>query len=192
MKAFAKRCSPFVAITVALALAACGGYTAVDLGGTVTGLTTDGLVLANGSSTVTIPANATSYKFPNQIDAHSDYAISIASQPAQLTCAVSNPTGTATGVAITWANVVCTQNTYALGGTVTGLTGSGLVLTNGSSSTVAIDPGATSFVFPQRVADGTVYGVAVLTQPAGQTCTVSNGTAVMGSADVNSIQVNCI
>lgn len=191
MKAFAKRCSPFVAIAVALVLAACGGYTAVDLGGTVTGLTTNGLVLANGGGTVTIPANATSYKFPDQIGAHSDYAITIASQPAGLTCAVSNPTGTATGVAITWANVICTQNTYALGGTITGLTGTGLTLINGSSSTVAVDPGATSFVFPQRVADGAVYGVSVLAQPVGQHCDVSSGTDVIRSADVNSVQVNC-
>jgi hypothetical protein len=35
------------------------------LGGTVSGLNGTGLVLANGSDTVTVPANATSFTLPN-------------------------------------------------------------------------------------------------------------------------------
>jgi RNase P/RNase MRP subunit p29 len=171
-------------------LAACGGYTTVPLGGTVFGLTIDGLVLANGNDTVAVPANATSYRFPNQIDDHGTYAITIASQPAGLTCAVSSPSGTATGVAITWANVICAVNTHGIGGTVTGLTTDGLQLTNGSD-VVSVAANATSFGFAGRVAEGSVYGVAVLQQPTGQTCSVTKGTAVMGTTDVTDIQVTC-
>jgi hypothetical protein len=193
MKAFTNYSRLLAATILTLGLGACGGYTSVDLGGSVTGLTTDGLVLANGGSTVTVPANATSYRFPSQIDDHGSYNITIQSQPARLTCGVASSSGTATGVAVNWANVVCAQNTYALSGTVTGLTGSGLVLANGPSQ-AAIAAGATTFVFPNRVADGSVYSVVVLTQPTNpmQTCTVSNGTDTMGPADVTNIKVNCI
>lgn len=179
-----------LAAAVLAGLAACGGYSSISLGGTVTGLTTDGLVLANGSNTVAVPANATKYTFPQQIGNYAGYSVSIQTQPARLTCAVGNNVGTASGVDITYVNVVCSPNTYALGGTVSNLTTSGLRLTNGSD-TVDVAAGATSFTFPTKVADGAVYGVAVLQQPTGQTCTVSNGTAVMGAADVTSVQVSC-
>lgn len=36
------------------------------------------------------------------------------------------------------------------------------------------------------------YGVTVLTQPAGQTCTVTNGNGVMQDAPVVNIAVNCV
>ncbi|EGF33141.1 hypothetical protein IMCC9480_1082 [Oxalobacteraceae bacterium IMCC9480] len=182
------------ALLLSCALAACGGYTTVNLGGAVAGLTTDGLVLANGtSSTVSIPANATIYTFPNQIDVNASYAITVQTQPARLTCGVTNSIGSASGIAITTANVVCVPNKYLLGGTIANLSGAGLVLTNGSD-TVSPAAGAQSFTLPTTVADGTVYGVAVLTQPAGQTCSVvaGTGTAVMGAGAVTSVQVSCV
>jgi hypothetical protein len=47
-------------------------------------------------------------------------------------------------------------------------------------------------VFDQRVGDGSTYGVTVLSQPAGQTCTVTNGVGRMDTTDINSVQVNCV
>lgn len=190
MKSLSPAARLFAAFVLAVGLAACGGYTAISIGGSVTGLTTDGLVLANGTNTVTVPANATSYTFPQQIGNYAAYSVNIQSQPARLTCTVGNNVGTASGVDINWINVVCTPNTFNLGGTVSNLTTTGLRLTNGSD-TVNVAAGATSFTFPTKVADGAVYGVAVLNQPTGQTCTVANGTSVMGSADVTNIQVTC-
>jgi hypothetical protein len=181
----------FAALALAIELGGCGGTTTVNLGGTVTGLTTNGLVLANGGNTVAVPANAVSYTFPNQIDDQAVYTVTIQTQPKGLTCSLVNASGNANGIDITNVNVSCVQNTYNLGGTISGLTTAGLVLTNGSD-TVSPAASATTFAFPTKVADGAVYGVAVLAQSAGLTCTVRNGTAVMGSADVGSVQVNCM
>lgn len=178
------------AAVLLVALAACGGYTTVNLGGTVSGLVTSGLILANGGATVTVPANATSYVFPAQIDDHGKFSVTVQSQPARYTCFVSGGTGLATGIPITSANVICNVNTYSVGGSVSGLRSTGLTLVNGSDN-LLIDPAKTSFTFANYVADGTVYGVTVLTQPAGQICTVSNGTATMGAAAVTNIAVNC-
>ncbi|MEC5217558.1 RNase P/RNase MRP subunit p29 [Actimicrobium sp. GrIS 1.19] len=176
---------------MALALAACGGYTSVSIGGKVTDLTADGLVLANAGGTVAIPANATSYTFPNQIGSYASYAVTVQSQPTRQTCIVSNASGTATGIALSSVNVTCSANTFAIGGTVAGLTGAGLVLTNGSDQ-VAVTAGSTTFVFPTVVVDGNTYGVAVLAQPANQVCTVSNGAGTLNGAKVTAVQVNCI
>ena len=191
MKSVMSSFRPLVAMTVALGLSACGGYTTVPLGGKVTGLTSDGLVLANGNSTVAVPANATSYTFPDQIGDQSEYTVTVQKQPARLTCSLVNATSRATGIPIDWVNVSCVPNTYTLGGSITGLTVNGLELVNGSD-TVSVSAGSTSFVFPTPVADGAVYGVAVLSQPPGLTCSVVNGTAVMGSANVTNVQVNCM
>lgn len=50
-----------------------------------------------------------------------------------------------------------------------------------------------SFADPNKlVAYNQTYGVTVLTQPPGQTCTVTNGNGVMQDAAVVNITVNCV
>jgi RNase P/RNase MRP subunit p29 len=190
MGAWIAKARCIVLVSTVTGLSACGGYTSVDLGGTVTGLTTDGLVLANGNDTVAIPANATSYKFPNQIGTEASYSVTIASQPAHATCTLANASGNASGVAVNYVNVSCVPLTHVLGGTIAGLTTNGLVLVNGPDS-IAVPAGSTSFAFPNQVTEGSVYGVAVLSQPTGLTCQVANGTATMGTADVSNVRVTC-
>lgn len=79
---------------------------------------------------------------------------------------------------------------YTVGGTVSGLTGAGLVLQNNSTN---FTPVATSgsFSFSNTVGASTPYNVTVNTQPAGQTCTVSNGSGT-ASANMSNVAVNCI
>lgn len=190
MKTFGAQLRCAAAIAAVAALAACGGYSTVDLGGAISGLTVDGLVLANDGNTLAVPANSTTYTFPQQIDSRGEYEVTVQASPPHYTCVVIGGKGSATGIDVTTANVVCDINSYTVGGTVAGLSATGLVLTNGSD-TLTVAAGTTSFVMPARVAYGAVYGVAVLTQPTGQTCTVSNGTAVMGEANVTNIQVTC-
>jgi hypothetical protein len=79
--------------------------------------------------------------------------------------------------------------TYTVGGTLSGLSGGTLVLqNNGGSLSLTADGG---FAFGTGLASGATYGVTVLTQPSGQTCTVSGGSGTVGSADVTSVSVNC-
>ena len=70
---------------------------------------------------------------------------------------------------------------YTIGGTITGLRGAGLVLTNGSD-TVSPAPGATSFTFATPVASGMPYAVAVKTPPKGEVCDVRNDTGSVSGA----------
>ena len=80
---------------------------------------------------------------------------------------------------------------YTIGGTVSGLTGSGLVLQNNNGDDLAVPANASSYTFVTPIADGAAYGVSVLTQPTGETCTVQNsiGTA---TATVSNVAVNCV
>ncbi len=191
MKNAVKKTGYLFASLLTLTLLACGGYTTVNLGGAVSGLITSGLVISNAGQSLAVPINATTYVFPKQIDDHGTYAITIDAQPPRLTCMISGAAGTTTGIAINTANIYCSLNAYTVGGSITGLTSEGLSLTNGADNlTIA---GSTSlFTMPTPVSDGSVYGVAILSQPAGQTCTLKNGTSTMGSAAVTNIAITCI
>ena len=82
--------------------------------------------------------------------------------------------------------------TYTIGGSVTGLTGSGLVLqVNGGSDLEVSAPGA--FTFGIALGAGTAYSVTVKTEPSspGQTCTVTNGSGSVGNANVTDVTVAC-
>ncbi|MCH8476707.1 MAG: C25 family cysteine peptidase [Wenzhouxiangella sp.] len=82
-------------------------------------------------------------------------------------------------------------DTYAVGGTVSGLAGSGLVLQNNGADDLSVTAdGVFNFVTP--VADGASYAVSVLGQPAGQVCTVSNGTGTIAGAAVSDVGVSCV
>lgn len=179
-----------LALACSIGLAACGGYTGLTLGGSVSGLTNSGLVLANGSDTASVPANATSYAFPNQVDVGSNFHVTIKSQPQHMTCVIADITGTVGTTATSNINIACVQNSYTVGGTISGLTAEGSVLINGTDS-LTIAANATAFTMPSKVADGSVYGITVLTQPTGLNCTVANGTAYMGAAAVTNVQVTC-
>ena len=71
-----------------------------------------------------------------------------------------------------------------LGGTLSGLTGTGLVIQDGLGDSVAVPSGSTSFSFAAQIALGKAYSVSVLTQPGSppQICDVSNGSGISGAA----------
>jgi hypothetical protein len=161
-----------------------------NLGGSISGLSTTGLVVANGTDSLTVNANARSFVMPVKVAYDSHYAVTAQSQPTGLTCTVSGGSGTMPARAVTNVALVCADKSYPLGGSISGLTASGLVLANGTDTfTVGIN--ATSFTMPTDVAYGSPYAVTVQTQPAGLTCTVSNGTSTMPAGAVTGVSVTC-
>jgi hypothetical protein len=65
------------------------------LGGSVTGLTQDQLVLALGDMTVTIrPETGASFVFPGNVYDGANYGVTVLQQPTGLAGTVDNPTGT--------------------------------------------------------------------------------------------------
>jgi hypothetical protein len=161
------------------------------VGGTISGLTQSGLVLANGASTLTVAANATTFTMPTEVASGSSYDVTVQTQPSGETCSVANGSGTMGSANVTNVAVTCaTAQTYTVGGTISGLTQSGLVLANGAS-TLTVAANATTFTMPTAVASGSSYDVVVQTQPSGETCSVANGSGTMGSANVTKIAVTC-
>ena len=81
---------------------------------------------------------------------------------------------------------------YTVGGTITGLTGSGLVLQDNGGDDLALSM-SSSFTFTTMVADGAAYAVTVRTQPTNpaETCVVTNGSGTMGTSNVTNVAVSC-
>jgi uncharacterized repeat protein (TIGR03803 family) len=79
---------------------------------------------------------------------------------------------------------------YSIGGSITWLTQSGLVLTDNGGDALSVASGTSSFTFATQVPSGYSYTVAVSMQPAGQTCTVAGGSGTV-TATVTSIAISC-
>lgn len=183
-------------IAVVLAVAGCGGKASFTVGGSITGLTNPGLVLTNnGGDRITVPSGATSYSFPNSIEYGNEYTIVIEKHPAHQTCGAANGTSTLKGAAGYTETIsvplVCLVNKYKLSGTVSGLTAAGLVIANGNGTELPIAKDATAFAYPDEIASQTTYGLAVITQPTGLTCTITNGTGTMQDAPVTTVAIAC-
>lgn len=164
--------------------------TTYALGGSVTGLTTSGLVLANGSDVVTVASSATNFSFPSALASGSIYAVTVQTQPANATCAVSSASGTIGNSAVTSVSVACTPRAFVVSGSITGLGTSGLVLVNGTD-TVSLAAGATGFVLPTPVAQGASYTVTVQAQPSGEHCSLTNSTGTIAGANISNVAVTC-
>jgi hypothetical protein len=171
-----------------------GGTGPFTVGGTVIGLLGTGLVLNNNSAEdLPITGTGASIPFTFKTAVTGKYSVTVKTQPSTPTqsCSVSAGSGTAaaniTNIQITCGTVV------TVGGTVSGLTGTGLVLLdNGGDPLTVTGTGMVNFTFATPLSTGVQYAVTVGTQPSNpaQTCTVSNGSGTANSS-VNTVQVLC-
>jgi hypothetical protein len=162
--------------------------------GTVIGLTGSGLTLATpGQSNLAVASGATTFAFPTPMMSGTSYAVAVATQPAGQVCTVGGGSGMMGGGNVSNVVVNCSTSQFLVGGTVSGLAGTGLVLSMAGQTDLAVPAGATSFAFGTPMASGSAYSMTVKTQPTSpsQTCTVANGTGMMGSANVTNIAVTC-
>jgi len=176
-----------------LALAACGGSDSdppVTLSGTVSGLTTSGLALASNGVNLNIASGATTFTFGPILSDTVGYSVIVALQPSGQACTVANGSGTAGTANISNVVVTCSDRTFTVGGTISGLTAPGLILANGSD-TLSVPVGASAFTMPVGVAYGSSYAVKVTAQPAGLTCSVTGGTGTIATSAVTSVAVKC-
>jgi len=132
---------------------------------------------------------------------HRAFAISLLSVAvAMVGCSGSGGSGPGNGSAASVAAGDMTSSgggngrvsTYTVSATVTGLTGQGLVLQlNGGQDQSVLADG--SVTFPSGLMTGASYPVTVSTQPAmrREICGVTNGSGMIGQANVTDVAINC-
>lgn len=158
--------------------------------GTISGLTSSGLILKMNSSSKIIASGATSFAFSTQLITGSPYNVSITSQPSGLICTVLNPSGVIANINITDVSVPCVTPTYTVGGSVTGLNGSLTLVNNGIDSKTITTNG--SYTFNNPLTTGTPYAVTINSQPAGQSCSLSNNSGTIAATNVTNVLAACI
>lgn len=169
-----------------------GGGGPFIIGGTVTGLSGTGLTLQNGTETLTITGNS-AFAFKKLVASGGTYSVTVTQPPTSpnQTCTVSNGNGKATAN-VTNVTVTCSTGTVAIGVTVAGLSGTGLVLQNGTDF-LTITGTTTTNQFKVAVPFGQPYNVLVSAQPTSpaQTCTVSGGSGTATDGVAVNVQVTC-
>jgi hypothetical protein len=167
--------------------------TTFSIGGTVSGLnaSTSVTLLDNGTNSLNVTANG-SFTFTTKLASGATYKVTVGTEPTGETCTVTNGSGTVGTANVTNVLVACAASaTFSIGGTVSGLNTSAslTLLDNGTNSLKVTANG--SFTFTTKLASGATYSVTVGTEPTGETCTVSNGSGTVGSANVTNVAVAC-
>ena len=165
-----------------------------SIGGSVSGIAGTGLRLAlAGGPEVELSADG-SYAFPTTLASGETYHVTVVAQPQQpwQTCTVSGASGSVAGSDVTTIDVTCTTNTYTIGGTVSGVAGTGVTLRNNGGDELVVAADGT-FTFATPVASGQPYSVTVAAQPTSpwQTCTISSAAGMVGGGDITNVAVSC-
>ncbi|HUL93669.1 MAG TPA: FG-GAP repeat protein [Burkholderiales bacterium] len=175
---------------LALLLASCAKPTSYNytVGGTVSGLSGAGLVLRNNGSDNLAVSTSGAFTFSKTVKKDAGYSVTVSAQPTGQTCTVTNGSGTVQSN-VTNVAVGCVSDGFTVGGAVSGLAGTGLVLQNNGGNSLPVSASG-AFTFSAPVAAGGAFSVTVLTQPSGQMCTVSNGAGT-ATANVTNVAVAC-
>ena len=167
---------------------------AYEVGGTITGLMGNGLVLQNGTEEVR-PSNSGAFSFGNSSLSGTPYAVTVRTQPTSPTqvCTVSMGSGTVGGEDVRSIAVTCVTTRFMIRGTVAGMLGSNLVLQNNGGDPVTVTMNG-PFQFGMSVPSGDPFNVSVRTQPTlpGQFCTLEHESGNVGDGDVTNILVSCL
>ena len=129
------------------------------------------------------------FTFASRLATGAAYNVTVKTSPGGQTCSVSRGSGTIGSANVTNVAVTCTTNTYSVGGSVSGLSGTVVLQDNGGDNLSVSSNGG--FTFVTKLATGAAYNVTIKTNPTGQTCSVSGGSGTVGSANVTSVAVTC-
>jgi uncharacterized repeat protein (TIGR03803 family) len=183
------------AAACAILLAGCGGSNGPvthTVRASVSGLSGSGLILQlNAGNDLAVTANGNS-AFATPVASGMSYQVSVKTQPSspRQVCTVGNGSGTiSTGDAT--VTISC-ATVHTIGVSVSGLSGTGLVLQLNGGNDLPITANGTA-TFSAAIGSGAAYAVTVRTQPTSpaQTCSVANGAGTVGTADVKGITITC-
>ncbi len=166
------------------------------IGGTISGLSGTVILQNNDGDNLSLTANG-AFTFATSIKSGSNYEVKILTQPSAQTCSVTaNGTAQVGSSNISNVTVVCTTNTFTIGGTISGLIGTATlhnnVVENNTQDSALTVTSNGAFTFTTAINDLTNYQVTVTGQPTNQTCSVTaNGTGVINNANISGVSVVC-
>lgn len=179
----------------------------LNVSGNISGLAYNGLVLnINGTNYTFNSTDTTTGVFP--LDSGSVYGITIVTLPPGQQCTVygggNNVSSILKGTDIT-ADIICSTDKYSAGGSITGLSASGLSITatgtlfagGALNKSVNVSSGKASYLLATDLVYGDdIASVSITSQPAGQYCSFVDGsttytpspTTVTGNTTLQSVK----
>jgi 6-phosphogluconolactonase (cycloisomerase 2 family) len=143
---------------------------------------------------LSVPSGS-SFTFATALASGVNYAVTVKTQPTNpsQSCSVTNGSGPVANANVTTVAISCQTIAYTVGGSVSGLSGSGLVLQDNGGSNLSVTSSGT-FTFGTSVNSGANYLVTVKTQPTNpaQLCTVSNGSGPVTTAPITTVSISCV
>jgi hypothetical protein len=163
------------------------------VGGTVSGLSSGTVTLQNsGGNNLILSANG-GFTFTTALNNGAAYSVSILTPPAGQTCSITNGSGTIPGANVINVSVTCQAlppQTYTVGGSVSGLSSGTVTLQNSGGNNLILSANG-GFTFTTALNNGAAYSVSILTPPAGQTCSITNGSGTIPGTNVINVSVTC-
>jgi len=160
--------------------------------GTVTGLAAGSNVVLedNGADALALTTNGP-FSFATPVAFNGAYAVTVATEPSGAICTVQQGAGAGMTADVASVAVTCSPVTFTVSGTLNGLaSGMQVTLDNNSADPLTLSADG-KFTFSTPVAEFGAFNITVGTQPAGQTCSVTNGQATQVTAKVANITVTC-
>ena len=164
------------------------------VGGMTTGLFSGNPITLNlGAENLTV--DTSTFIFANPLADLTPYNITIATEPTSPSqaCSLANSNGTIAGADIDTVEVNCQTRNFSIGGTLTGLhLGGSITLQNNNGDDLQLTSNG-SFTFVTSLPDLSSYDVSISNQPNSpiQTCSVSNNSGTLSSADVTDVSIIC-
>jgi hypothetical protein len=162
-----------------------GAYT---IGGAISGLS-GSVVLQNNDGDDLELIEDGEFTFATSVDDQKAYKVTLKTRSIGQTCSIGKGSGTLSGENVTNVSITCSEDTYRVGGTISGLTGT-VVLQNNDGDDLELTTDG-SFTFDTEVANGALYAVTVLTQPTDQACVITSGSGTISAAAVLDVTVTC-
>lgn len=160
-----------------------------QLTGAAEGVTGPVTLKLNGNAETLILRKDGAFQFRTTLRHGEAYEITLAQQPASLTCALSRGAGNVVDNVVDIA-ITCEPLLFAVGGHVSGLMGSLRLRINDTEELVVNQEG--EFNFASDFVHKAEYNVEIAEQPAGQTCRLSKGQGRLAFSDVRSVLVECV
>jgi hypothetical protein len=167
------------------------GATKYSIGGEVSGLSGTGLVLQNNAGDDLTVDESGDFAFETKLEEGTEYAVTVKTQPHDppQACTVATGSGTVGTEDVTNVQVTCATNKFTIGGTLTGLTGTGLKLKNNGGD--ELTPSGATFTFATSIDSGANYAVTISAQPSGQVCGIASASGTVATANVENVAVTC-
>lgn len=104
-----------LALLTLMTLAGCGSSSTAthSVGGTISGLDKEGLVLTNGYDQITVPAGTTHFTMPAGIVSGANFDIFVARHPVAVQCTVTNGSGVMAAADVTTVSIDCGPGTVS-------------------------------------------------------------------------------